>query len=84
MLRVRGDTVETSQGATFPADHTTKAYRLLITLHNAGKTYHRNGHSIHLGHFVVDTFENDVVRAGCHQVQWSEVENCAKLLGIAD
>ena len=83
LLRVYKNEVQTSLGATFPAEHAIKAYHLLKMLHDAGKTYHRNGHSIHLGHFVVDAFENGIVRAGCHTVEWTEVENCAKLLGIA-
>lgn len=83
LLRVQGTKIETSHGAEFPVDHAIKAYRLLKVLHDAGKTYHRNGHSIHLGHFVVDAFEDGIVRAGCHTVEWAEIENCAKALGIA-
>ncbi len=83
MLRVSRTNVQTSHGASFPVEHAVKAYQLLKLLHNVGKTYQRNGHSIHLGHFVVDSFANGIVRAGCHTVAWEEIENCAKLLGIA-
>lgn len=73
LLRVQGTKIETSRGAEFPVEHAVKAYRLLKVLHDAGKTYYRNGHSIHLGHFVVDAFENGIVRSGCHTVEWEEI-----------
>jgi hypothetical protein len=83
MLRVRGETVETSWGADFPADHARKVWPAIRRLYASGSTYRRNGHAIHLGHFTIDGIAGDgTVRAGCHTVPRAEVERIAAELGL--
>lgn len=81
-LRVKGDVIQTSRGAEFPLEHGKRVFRILRALKEQGRTYERNGHSIHLGHFVIDKFDGNTVRAGCHEVPWFEVEDCATKLGL--
>ena len=82
-LRIKGDELQTSRGAIVPLDHAVKAFRVLKSLHDKGESYQRNGHTIHLGHFALDSLDNQgVVRAGCHTVEWAEIERVATLAGV--
>lgn len=82
-MRVKGDEIETSLGAVFPVDHAKKAFTVIRMMKEKGETWQRNGKTIHLGHFQIDKIEpNGNVKAGCHYVEWSEIENCAIALGI--
>ena len=83
MLRVKGDEIETSRGAKFPVEHGKRAFPLIRACKQQQRTWERNGHSIHLGHFTVDRVSPEGnVNAGCHFVEWSEIERVAKELGI--
>lgn len=84
LMRLRGDLIETSWGATFPVAHARQAWPLLKACNDAGRAYHRNGHTIHLGHFAIDSYDpaTGILRAGCHTVQWAEIELMACRLGL--
>lgn len=84
LLRVRGDEVQTSRGAVFPLEHARKAFRLIAICKEKGQGWERNGHSIHLGHFALDSVSKDGdVVAGCHRIAWAEIERIARLVGEA-
>lgn len=75
--------VETTLGARFPRSHAERAFKFLLAIRQRGETYQRNGHSLHVGNFVVDSMDaNGTVRAGCHTVQWEQIEQFAKQLGL--
>jgi hypothetical protein len=79
-----GQTVETSKGARVPVDHLRKVAPLVLRLIASGGTYRRNGHSIHLGPYTLDSIdESGTVRAGCHTFDRAEIERFASVLGIA-
>jgi hypothetical protein len=81
MLRVVGDEVETSLGARFPRAHAIRGLALVRRVRASGREYVRNGHAIHLGHYVVYRIEPDgTVHAGCHVVRWEEIERIAPQL----
>lgn len=83
MLRVDGDEIETSRGARFPVAHAKLAYRFLAGIVAKGEAWEAGERSIRLGHFQVDRVEADgTIKAGCHTVPWSEVELCARQLGL--
>jgi len=82
-LRIKGDELQTSHGARVPLAHAVKAFRVLRRLHDKGQTYQRNGHTIHLGHFALDSLDTEGnVTAGCHTVQWEEIARVAALAGV--
>jgi hypothetical protein len=81
-LRIKGNELQTSRGASVPLDHAVKCFRVLKQLRERGETYQRNGHTIHLGHFALDSFSDGIVRAGCHAVEWTEIERIANLVGV--
>ena len=81
--RIEGDELVTTLGARVPLDHVQRAMAIVVRLIERGEAYHRNGHTIHLGHYALDSIDTDgVVRAGCHTFQRSEVLRIAGLLGI--
>lgn len=82
-LRVRGENIETSQGASVPLDHAVKAFRLILECKRAGRIWKRNGSTIRVGHFQVDKINEDgSIRAGCHYIGWSEIERIATQLEL--
>jgi hypothetical protein len=75
MLRVVGDEVQTSLGARFPVSHARRGLAFIHKVRESGREYIRNGHTINLGHYVIDRIEPDgTVHAGCHVVKWEEIE----------
>lgn len=81
-LRIKGETIETSKGANIPVEHAIKVWPLLKRLHDNGGTYTRGEHSIHLGHYTLDSFNGDILRVGCHSIPFAEVQNIANKLGL--
>jgi len=75
MLRVVGEEVQTSLGVRFPASHARRGLAIINKVRTSGREYVRNGHTVHLGHYVIDRIEPDgTVHAGCHVVKWEEIE----------
>jgi len=95
--------VETSLGARVPIAHAIRAMRLiqrLVANVGLGQTsdgplilYKRNGHSIHLGHYTLDSvIVNEItwtesvprvefeIKAGCHTITRAEFERFALVL----
>lgn len=80
LLRISkdGKDVETSRGARFPVEHAVRGLRLVQACVNSKREYVRNGHSVHLGHYVIDKIDADgTVHAGCHVVSWEEIQRIA-------
>lgn len=74
LLRVVGDNVETSRGASVPVSHAVRMYRFLA-----------DGRDIvgaRIGHFTVNRVTDDAVHIGCHIVPRDEMERIAELLGV--
>jgi hypothetical protein len=68
--------VETSMQVQVPISGSAGAarlFRFLKALKDAGRTYQRNGHSQHIGEFVVDSFDGEALKAGCHKITWEEI-----------
>jgi hypothetical protein len=84
MLRVVGDEVQTSLGARFPASHARRGLDFIHKVRESGREYIRNGHTIHLGHYVIDRIEPDgTVHAGCHVVKWEEIDRITPQLACS-
>ena len=84
-LRIIGDTLETSHGASVPLAHAVKAFRFVKLIKERGETWARNGKTIRVGHFQIDRIESDgSFVAGCHTIAWPEVERAARLANVFD
>ena len=85
LLRITGDNIETSQGATFPIEHAKAAFRVIKVARKmqVAYTYKTDGPCYRLGHFKIDAIDSKGnVKAGCHKVKYDEIEQCAKALGL--
>lgn len=83
LLRIRGDMLETSLGASVPLTHAVKAFKVMAECRRTGTTWQRNGREIRVGHFQIDSINSDgSFRAGCHVVHWPEVESAARVAGV--
>src|ERR1039458_8978851 len=81
MLRVVGDEVETSLGARFPRAHAIRGLAFVRKVRASGQEYVRNGHTIHLGNYVIDRIDSDgSVHAGGHVVRGEAIERIAPQL----
>ncbi len=62
---------------------TRTVFRIIKRLRDMGESYQRNGHTIHLGHFALDSVDaQGNVKAGCHEVAWEEIARVAALAGV--
>ena len=81
-LRIKEDQIETTKGARIPVDHAVKFWGLIKSWHEKGVSYVKDHHSIHLGNYSVNRFENDVLTVGCHSIPYSEIESIANQLSL--
>lgn len=81
-LRIKEDQIETTKGARIPVDHAIKFWGLIKSWHEKGVSYVKDHHSIHLGNYSVNRFENDVLTVGCHSIPYSEIESIAHQLRL--
>lgn len=78
MLRIRGNEVETSMGASFPVAHALRGLNLVRAVMARGEDWQANGHTCKLGLYQVSRITKDgTVTAGCHVVTWPEIERIA-------
>lgn len=81
-LRIKDDEIQTTKGARIPIDHAVKFWGLIKSWHDKGVSYVKDHHSIHLGNYSVNRFENDVLTVGCHTIPYSEIESIAHQLSL--
>lgn len=82
LLRIDGDTLETSEGADIPLAHAVKLWPYMIEAKRDGIKLDA---PIKLGVYRLDSFNADLegtLRVGCHTIRWSEIELIAKQLGL--
>lgn len=84
-MRVNGDELETSMGASVPLAHAVKAFRFIRMCRERGEGFKANGRVIRVGHFTVSeiTPQGDM-RAGCHSFTWERIAEIAEAVGVAD
>lgn len=82
MLRIKGNDVETSKGARVPLTNAVKALRFVKACISAGRDYVRNGHSEHVGNYVMESVKlaSQEVTIGCHVIPFSEIDLIAPAL----
>lgn len=81
--RVIAGTLETSQGATVPLSHAVRVFAFVRAVRERGEAWERSGSGPRVGHFQIDRVDSsgDFV-AGCHRINWNEVERLARELGV--
>ena len=82
---ITGGELQTSQGAAVPLTHALKAFRFIKLCRAQGQAWAANGRTIPVGHFRIDRIAaNGDFHAGCHFIEWAQVEALALALGVAD
>lgn len=86
-----GDEIETSKGARFPIEHAKKAFSIVRRCKENENTWAKTAMTqeqiekinIRLGHFSIDEIDaQGNVKAGCHFVEWDQIERLATILKI--
>lgn len=84
-MRIKGNLLQTAMGAEVPLAHAIKVFRFVKKCKTEGVAWHRNGTSVRVGLFQVDSVEaNGDFKAGCHSFTWEGVEAAAKAAGVFD
>lgn len=81
MLRVcdDGKNIETSRSATVPYEDGKQCYLFASGRRIYG--WKRNGETCRVGHFQLDEVTDKGITAGCHFIEWSELDRFAKQEG---
>jgi|11_taG_2_1085331.scaffolds.fasta_scaffold00685_16 hypothetical protein len=75
LLRLDGETVETSRRAYFPLEDAKRAIRFVKAIVKKGEPWKRNGERFKIGIYQLDTVSAcGDVKAGCHRVKFEEIE----------
>ena len=86
LLRLKDkDTVQTSNSDVFPVQDAVHAFPLILRVRDGGFDYVPTAGVTkqRLGEFRIDkVYANGNVTAGCHYVEWVEIERLAKELGL--
>ncbi len=78
-----GGVLQTSHGAAVPLTHALRVFAFLRHCRATGAGWHSNGRALRVGHFHVDSVAaNGDFVAGCHRINWGEVERIADSLNI--
>lgn len=73
--------VETSRGASVPAQDAARAVRFISGVKERGKLWRRNGEQCPVGDFQIDEIEpTGNIRAGCHRIEWAEIAQLGVIL----
>lgn len=84
MLRVVGDTLESSHGAEVPLKHAKRVFEAAKKCRAAKQEWHRNGKTLPVGHFQIDHIGIDgALVAGCHRIAWEEIARVAQSIGLS-
>lgn len=81
LLRAEGDEVVTSRGARVPLDDAARTFRFALAARERG--WHRNGEIHKVGPYQLDAVNEQGVVAGCHRIDWSEIERFGKAMAWA-
>lgn len=85
LLTVAGGELVTSWGARVPLADAIRVFKFAKLCRESGKAWHANGKRVHCGHYSIDKIMPDGgFRAGCHLINWPEIERAAILAGVAN
>lgn len=80
MLRIVGDTVQTSHGAEVTREEAKRAFSFIVAKIERGETWHRNEETCAVGPFSLVSIDPETVTVGCHRFTVQEVLDFGKLI----
>lgn len=81
LLRREDGEVVTSRGARVPVADAERTFRFALAARERG--WHRNGETHKVGSYEVDAVNAQGVVAGCHRIEWREIERFGKAMAWA-
>lgn len=84
-MRVNGEKIETTKGAKFPVDDAKKLFPKIKYCLDRGLSWSKDAvlPLNPLGHFTIDYIDaKGNVKAGCHFVEWTQIERVAQQLNL--
>ena len=82
-LRIHNGVVQTSKGISIPFDECARLWILIKRWHNNNAEFHRDVCHATANGWVISSFKNDIMTAGCHSIAYSEMARIAKELKLA-
>ena len=73
--------MQTSRGVVVPLSDAKRVFRLILRIRKSGVDWRRNGKNIPIGNYQLDAVNANGVVAGCHRLDWEEIERFAKRQG---
>lgn len=73
-------TLETNRGATVPTTHAMKVWKYLKNINRKTLVNSPINIGMKIGHFKIDQVNESGINAGCHFINWQELELTGKLL----
>lgn len=84
LLRVRNGHIETSMGIRVKAEEAERLWRLVERFHkNETDFRHDLVKDADRHQWSINSYQNDIMTAGCHRIAYEEMHNAARQLGIA-
>lgn len=84
VLRVRDQKVETSLGITVEAAEAERVWKLMQRYHKRKAAFRHDVIRDASNHsWTINSFENDIMRAGCHRLHFEDMAYAARQLGFA-
>ena len=84
LLRVRNGAIETSMGICVEATEAERLWKLVELFHKKETAFlHDLVHDANNNHWTLNSYQNDIMIAGCHRITYEEMRNAARQLGIA-
>lgn len=83
-LRMNGDKIQTSKGIYLNVDEAERLWKLVSKWHNDETEFSRNIAHGTTNNWVISSYHNDVLTAGCHQIPYCEMKEIANHLNFPD
>lgn len=77
-FRIEGEELVSTLGARVPLDDAKRALAFVLMKKSEG--WSRNGVTMRVGHYQIDTIGGDGVVAGCHRITWDEISRLEAIL----
>jgi len=77
-FRIEGDELVSTLGARVPLADARRAFAFVLTKKAEG--WSRNGVTMRVGHYQLDSIGGEGVKAGCHTITWDEIERLTSIL----
>ena len=80
-IRIKGNIIETSKQIKIGIAEAKKLWRAVSAMHRGAEFRHGLVEDVTGNQWSLNRYENDLLTAGCHRIEYNELERIAKQLG---